>query len=371
MCSGYSRYPLSVAATRIPDADAVARISDAAEALCLIPAPTFAERLRGEEVLARLHALHLDAAFDDVGNVVARIGDDGPALAVCAHLDTVFPADTPLTVRREGGRLIGPGIGDNALGIAVLLHVARELVLTPLSSPVLIAFTVGEEGLGDLRGVSALLDREPVQGLIAIEGHGIDSLAVGGIASVRHRVTVTGPGGHSWTDRGRPSAVHQAIAIGERTPACARPAAINIGTISGGTAINTIADHAELLVDIRHADQRTVDAAAARVERAAAVDVPAGLTVVLEQVGNRPGGANLPGEPLLELARAARSAVGLGTAEEHLASTDANAGHARGIPSVGIGITRGDHAHRPDEWIAEQPIALGVAALVALIRAAA
>ena len=101
------------------------------------------------------------------------------------------------------------------------------------------------------------------------------------------------------------------------------------------------------------------------------MDVPAGLTVVLEQVGNRPGGANLPGEPLLELARAARSAVGLGTAEEHLASTDANAGHARGIPSVGIGITRGDHAHRPDEWIAEQPIALGVAALVALIRAAA
>ena len=136
-----------MAATRIPDAEAVARISDAAEALCLIPAPTFAERLRGEEVLARLHALRLDAAFDDVGNVVARIGDDGPALAVCAHLDTVFPADTPLTVRREGGRLIGPGIGDNALGIAVLLHVARELVLAPPSSPVLIAF-LRPAGLG-------------------------------------------------------------------------------------------------------------------------------------------------------------------------------------------------------------------------------
>ena len=348
----------------------MARIVDDAETFCLIPAPTFFERERGEAVLARLHALRLDAAFDAVGNVVARIGEDGPALALCAHLDTVFPADTPLAVTREHGRLIGPGIGDNALGIATLMHVARELVLAPPSSPVLIAFTVGEEGLGDLRGVSALLDREPVRGLVAIEGHGVDSLAVGGIASIRYRISVRGPGGHSWTDRGRPSAVHHLVGIGERVLDAARPAAVNIGTIQGGTAINAIADHAELLLDIRHDDQRVVEAAAARVERTTIAAVPDGITVELEQVGNRPGGSNAPDEPLVELARAARAALGLGVAEEHLASTDANAGLARGIPAIGMGITRGDHAHRTDEWIAEAPIALGVGALLGLIRTA-
>ena len=370
MCNEFSGYPLRVAPTHAPDPEAVARIVDDAEALCLVPAPTFAERQRGEEVLARLHALRLDAGFDSIGNVVARIGEDGPALALVAHLDTVFPAETPLTVRRENGRLIGPGIGDNALGIATLLHVAHELALAPPSSPVLVAFTVGEEGLGDLRGVSALLDCEPVRALIAIEGHGVDSLAVGGIASIRYRVTVTGPGGHSWTDRGRPSAVHHLIAIGERVLDAARPAAINIGSIQGGTVVNAIADHADLLIDIRHEDQRVVEAAAARVERAATLQPPAGITVELEQVGNRPGGINAPDEPLVERARAARAAVGLGTAEEHLASTDANAGLARGIPSLGMGMTRGDHAHRTDEWIAEAPIALGVGALLGLIRSA-
>lgn len=354
----------------IPNVEATARIVAEAEALCLIAAPTFDERARGQAVLDHLHALHLDAAFDDIGNVVARIGGSGPALALCAHLDTVFPAGTPLQVTREGGQLTGPGIGDNALGIAALLHVTRELVRQPPTTPVLIAFTVGEEGLGDLRGVSALLDREPVRALIAVEGHGIDSLAIGGVASIRYRCAITGPGGHSWTNRGRPSAIHQLIEAGERVLRCAHPAAVNIGTIGGGTAVNAIADHAELLIDLRHGDQRVVDAAAARVERALAFAVPDGVTVLVEQVGNRPGGANSPDEPLVALACAARAAVGLAAPEGHLASTDANAGLARGIPSIGIGITRGDHAHRPDEWIAEAPIALGVAALLELVRRA-
>jgi acetylornithine deacetylase/succinyl-diaminopimelate desuccinylase-like protein len=113
-----------------------------------------------------------------------------------------------------------------------------------------------------------------------------------------------------------------------------------------------------------------VEAAAARVERTTIAAVPDGITVELEQVGNRPGGSNAPDEPLVELARAARAALGLGVAEEHLASTDANAGLARGIPAIGMGITRGDHAHRTDEWIAEAPSALGVGALLGLVRTA-
>lgn len=350
-------------ATAIPDDDALAAIVDDAIALSLIPAPTFAERARGEWVLERLHRLHLDARFDDAGSVIAHVGEGGPALALCAHLDTVFPADTPLGVERDGDRLTGPGIGDNALGVAALLHVARLLALAPPPAPVLLAFTVGEEGLGDLRGATALLDREDVRGLVAVEGHGVDSLAVGGVASLRYRVTATGPGGHSWTDRGTPSAVHVLVRALDRALAVADPVAINVGTIGGGTAVNAIADRGEALIDLRHHDADELRAAAARIREALASDLPAGAGVAIEEVGNRPGGANRPDEPLVAAARAARAAVGLEPAEEHLASTDANAAHARGVPAVGIGITRGDHAHRTDEWVLVPPIALGVAAL--------
>ena len=357
-------------ATGFPDEDAVQRIVDDAVALALIPAPTFAERARGEAVLERLQRLHLDAAFDEAGSVVARIGEDGPALALCAHLDSVFPADTALDVRREGDRLTGPGIGDNALGVAALLHVARALALEPPPAPVLLAFTVGEEGLGDLRGASALLDREDVRGLVAVEGHGIDSLAIGGVASIRYRAVATGPGGHSWTDRGAPSAVHALVHGLDRVVAAARPVAVNVGTIEGGTAVNAIADRAEALIDLRHQDGDALAAAAERVRAALGEDLPDGIDLAIEEVGNRPGGVNAPGEPLVAAARAARAAVGLDAAEEHLASTDANAAHARGIPAVGIGITRGDHAHRPDEWVLVPPIALGVAALCRLVATA-
>jgi acetylornithine deacetylase/succinyl-diaminopimelate desuccinylase-like protein len=353
-----------------PDADAVGRIVDDAIAIAGIEAPTFAERARGEAVLDRLLALHLDAAFDEAGSVVARIGEEGPALAVCAHLDTVFPAGTDLRVRRDGDRLIGPGIGDNALGVAALLHVARVLALAPPPKPVLLAFTVGEEGLGDLRGVSALLDREEVRALIAVEGHGVDTLAVGGIASLRFRVAATGPGGHSWTDRGAPSAVHALVEAAARVLPVADPVAINIGTIHGGTAVNAIAEHAELLIDLRHHDAAEVHAAGSRVRAALAASLPEGIALEVDEVGNRPGGVNRQGEPLVERAREARAAVGLPVADEHLASTDANAALARGIPAVALGMTRGDNAHRVDEWILVPPIAQGVGALVELVATA-
>ena len=356
--------------TPLPDADAVGRIADDALALAAIPAPTGSERARGEAVLDRLLALHLDAAFDEAGSVVARIGEDGPALAVCAHLDTVFPAGTELAVRRDGDRLVGPGVGDNAVGIAVVLHLARTLALEPPPRPVLLAFTVGEEGLGDLRGVRALLDREDVRGLVAVEGHGVDVLAVGGIASLRYRVAATGPGGHSWTDRGAPSAVHALVGAAARALPAAGPVALNIGTIGGGTAVNAIAERAEMLLDLRHHDAAEVHAAGVRVRAALGADVPDGIELEVQEVGNRPGGVNRPDEPLVAAARAARADVGLEPADEHLASTDANAAHARGIPAVAVGITRGDHAHRMDEWVLVPPIAQGAGALVRLVATA-
>ncbi len=348
--------------------NALARIVDEAATICAVPAPTFAESERAALVQDLLVSAGLTAQIDAAGNVVARVGGDGPALALVAHLDTVFPDLTTVSIVRDGVRLTGPGIGDNALGIAAMLYVARALAQTPPSRPVLFAATVGEEGLGDLSGVTALLDSEQIRALIAVEGHGIDCLAVGGIASIRLRAEFSGPGGHSWSDRGRGSAIHALIGAGERALAAAAPAAFNIGVIEGGTTVNAIAQSATMVIDIRHGDPRVVSAAHARVERTLATGLPDGVSVKVTVVGNRPGGANRPNDPLLEAARAARTAVGLGPADEIFASTDANAAYARDIPAVGIGITRGDFAHREDEWIAVPPIALGVASLLELVR---
>lgn len=352
------------------DAAATERIAADAAWLCGIPAPTFHEQARGEAVRERLADLGLAPTVDGIGNVVARVGGDGPALALCAHLDTVFPGLEAVPVVRRGDRLQGCGIGDNALGLAALLHCADALARRPPQAPVVLAATVGEEGLGDLRGVTALLDEEPVRALIAIEGHGVDSLATGGIAAVRFEAVFTGPGGHSWSDRGTGSAVHAALRAGTQALEAGRPAAINVGRVEGGTAVNAIAERATLLVDIRHEDPATVDAAAHRVERALRDGGSSQIDVAVNVVGRRPGGANRPDEPLVALARAARTAVGLGAAEEHLSSTDANAAHARGIPAVGVGVSRGEHAHTEAEWIAVPPIAQGAAALLALVRAA-
>ena len=348
--------------------NALARIVDEAAAICAVPAPTFAESERAALVQDLLVSAGLAAQIDAAGNVVARVGGDGPALALVAHLDTVFPDLTTVSIVRDGVRLTGPGIGDNALGIAAMLYVARALAQTPPSRPVLFAATVGEEGLGDLSGVTALLDSEQIRALIAVEGHGIDCLAVGGIASIRLRAEFSGPGGHSWSDRGRGSAIHALIGAGERALAAAAPAAFNIGVIEGGTTVNAIAQSATMVIDIRHGDPRVVSAAHARVERTLATGLPDGVSVQVTVVGNRPGGANRPNDPLLEAARAARTAVGLGPADEIFASTDANAAYARDIPAIGIGVTRGDFAHREDEWIAVPPIALGVASLLELVR---
>ena len=360
-------------AARMADAaplseNAVTKIVDQAIAVCAVPAPTFAESERAALVQKLLTDAGWQPTIDAAGNVVARTGTDGPALALVAHLDTVFPDLATIPIVREGVRLTGAGIGDNALGIAAMLHVARELAKQPPVRPVLFVATVGEEGLGDLSGVTALLNTESVRSLISIEGHGIDCLAVGGIASIRLRAEFSGPGGHSWSDRGRGSAIHALIEAGERALSAAAPAAFNIGVIEGGTTVNAIAQSASMVIDIRHGDPRVVSAAHARVERALAAALPSDVRVELTVVGNRPGGSNRPNDPLLEAARAARATVGLGPADEVFASTDANAAHARDIPAVGIGITRGDFAHREDEWIAVPPIALGVASLVELVR---
>ncbi len=205
-----------------------------------IPAPTGAERLRIDWLADRLQGVPGDRAVDEAGNLVWRFGPDRPQLLVMAHVDTVFGPDVALDIRRDGGDLVGPGVGDNAAAVMAVVWAVEQMHDPPPG--LAIAFTVAEEGLGDLRGAREVCAALDPQAVIALEGHGLDEVMIDHVGSVRARVVVTGPGGHSWWDREKPSAVHALVAIAAGLVAHSA----NVGTISGGESVNAIAARAEL-----------------------------------------------------------------------------------------------------------------------------
>jgi tripeptide aminopeptidase len=347
-----------------------ALVADALE-ICAVAAPTFAEGRRAALVCDKLAAATGTApATDDAGNVIVRFGAaDGPAAIVAAHLDTVFDAATELRPVRDGDRLRGPGIGDDSLAVAALVHLAKRLAAGPAPAhPVVLAATVGEEGLGDLRGARALLDAVACDAFVALEGHGLDAIQVSGIGSARLIASATGPGGHSWSDRGRPSAVHTLVDGLQRALAVATADAprahVNVGVIRGGTSINTIAAAAEAEIDLRDPDDAALERRTTAVQDALAA---AGLDV--RRVGRRPGGATAAHHPLVAAARAARVGAGLRPADEAASSTDANAAMGRGIPAVSVSLTHGAGAHTLDEYVELGPLTAGVHALELLVEA--
>ncbi len=347
--------------------DATDQLLDDAVRICAVPAPTFAEGPRGELVAGLLSGLGGAPEIDGAGNVLCRFGPaDGEATVFAAHLDTVFGSEQPIEIRREhsAGRIHAPGIGDNSLGVAGLLGLARRFAARPPAQAILLAATVGEEGLGDLRGAKHLLATLPCRAFVAVEGAMLDSIRTAGIGSVRYRARVTGPGGHSWGDRGTASAVHGLVQAATRLLAEPAPDGLtrNIGRIGGGTSINTIAAAAELELDLRAADPDVLARGAARARTLLEEPTP-GLEVEVETIGERPSGAIPADHPLLEAAREARAAAGLPPAQEGASSTDANAAYGRGIPAITIGLTTGAHAHRVDEYIDTAPLAGGWAAL--------
>jgi len=307
---------------------------------------------------------------DAAGNVLAAFGPaaaaDRPAAIVAAHLDTVFAAGTPLRPRREGDRLLGPGIGDDSLAVAALVHLARRLRAAPPARPVVLAATVGEEGLGDLRGARAVLDAVACDAFVALEGHGLETIQIAGIASARLVATATGPGGHSWGDRGTPSAVHVLVEALHDAIQAAEPGHVNVGVVRGGTSINTIAASAEAEIDLRDVDDAALDRRRDAVEAALRRH-----GVAVARVGRRPGGATPADHPLVAAARAARAAAGLPAADETASSTDANAAMGRGVPAVCVSLTHGEGAHTLDERIELGPLPAGLAAVEALTDALA
>jgi acetylornithine deacetylase/succinyl-diaminopimelate desuccinylase-like protein len=329
-----------------------------------VPAPPFGESARAAWFLDRFTALGLtNVHLDAVGNALAELNPaastDLSCVLLSAHLDTVFPAATPSIPAEDGTRILCPGASDNAAGLTGLLAIAAALrfagIVPPV--PILFAANVGEEGEGDLRGMRHLfLDgpyRDRIAAAIALEGSGTAAVTRA-LGSRRFRVTVTGPGGHSWTDAGRPNPIlvlSRALAqLAEiELPETPRTT-LNVGHISGGTSINSIPESATALIDLRSTDPAELRATEAAMHRVFDRITASETMAAIETIGDRPTGQLADDSPLLHSIRAVDRHLTLNT-ELRLGSTDANLPLSLGIPAVALGAGgTGGGIHTLAEW---------------------
>ena len=368
------RAALTAAETSTRDVAALAR------QICEIPAPTFQEEQRAAFVAEQFRAGGLTTTGDLAGNVTAvRAGQErGGAVLLAAHTDTVFSLDTDVRVREEKGRLHGPGIGDNSLAVAALLTLPQILNRAGLHTQrdLILCANTGEEGLGDLRGIKqAVADHRDALGtVIALEGLNLGRITHQAVGSRRLRITVEGPGGHSWGAFGNPSAIHVLGQIISAIDALEVPrdpkTTYNVGMIEGGVSVNTIAPRASLILDLRSIDPAALEKIVGQVDAIVRDAAGGEIKVKSEIIGDRPAGRLSPDAPLMQATIAALRKLGLEPTLD-ASSTDANVPLALGIPAICIGLTRGGHAHRLDEWIETAPIGRGMQQLVLLIAATA
>lgn len=350
------------------------RAAALARAICEVPAPTFAEARRAAFVADLWRRAGLEPRLDEVGNVLAEVpGGRGPRVVLAAHLDTVFEAGTDVTVREEDGRWYAPGLGDNSASLGVVTALAEAIAAGAVAERprLLLAATVGEEGLGDLRGAKALVaaQGDALDAFVAVDGH-LPGVVHQGVGSVRYAARFRGPGGHSWGDYGTPSAVH---ALGDAIHALTRievPSAprssVNVGVAHGGTTVNAIAEAATCTVDLRSVDPGVLARLAGEAERRVrSVARRHGVELELERVGDRPA-ASGGNEALVAAAERALRSAGFDPVRS-ASSTDANAAMAAGVPALCFGVYRGGDAHRAGEWIEPGSLDEGMTALAALL----
>lgn len=357
-----------------------------------IPAPTGRERERALHVARELGTAGLSASIDDAGNVVARAAGayEASPVVVCAHLDTVFPEDMDLAVRRDGPRFVGPGICDNGRGLAVMVALARAMhaCRSGFARPVEFVATTGEEGAGDLRGARHYFDvaREPYA-VIAIDGAGDERIINTGLGSRRFRIVYRGPGGHSWAAFGVPNPVHAAaraasVLAGLRIAGVdGLRSALSVSRIGGGMSVNSIPEDAWLEVDVRSTSEvalerierevREVAAAAATQENQRRVTGTDALRFDVTRIGARPGGST-PGDSALVTAAVAATRLVDREPELATASTDANAAMSVGVPAIAIGGGgRGGAAHTSREWFDNAAATAGVERALTIVAAMA
>jgi acetylornithine deacetylase/succinyl-diaminopimelate desuccinylase-like protein len=357
--------------------DFVNRVVELAIQIQQIPAPTFQEGKRAEFI----HDLFVneqlqDVCIDETGNVLARFPGKGNAkpLIVSAHMDTVFPRETDLSVKR-GSRLIhGPGLGDNSLGVAALfglLWSLRERQI-PLGGDVWFVANVCEEGLGDLRGMKSVVDRfgADVQAYLVLEGLALGHVYHRAVGVKRYRIKARTGGGHSWSDYGQPSAIHELAKLVVELTSLSLPAhprtTINVGKISGGTSVNVIASEASLDLDLRSEGQQVLAELVAAVEKLIRHSNRPGVTVEADVIGQRPAGEISANHPLVLLGKDCLRELGL-EAGLISGSTDANVPLSKGYPAIVLGVTTGGSAHTVHEYINSTPVGQGMEQLVKFV----
>ena len=348
------------------------RSIDDLKMLTEIEAPPFKEQRRAEAFLARMKSLGLDARIDGEGNVVALRkgragGTGGPKVLIAAHLDTVFPAGTDVTVKPRDGKLYAPGIADDTRGLAVLLSWLKVLQEQQLQTvgDLLITANVGEEELGNLRGIKRIFaDHPDIDGMVGLEPAPDGTITVLGTGSHRYEVNFKGPGGHSYIAFGQvPSAIHglgRAIAkiADVQTPSFPKTT-FTVGTISGGTSVNTISPDARMAIDIRSEQMETLLAAEKKI--LAAVDEAvveenkrwntSALSASVKLIGDRPAGRTAADSVIVEAAVRSNTAFGR-TSSLTGGSTDANVPMSLGIPAIIIGGGgKSGGFHSLGEWI--------------------
>jgi len=345
-----------------------------------IPAPTFHEQERAAFVLEKFRQLGLaETESDEAFNVFARLpGGKAAPLIVSAHLDTVFPAETPLAWRQAEDRLYGPGLGDNSIGVAALLEIARLLKAENASIPgdVWLAANSAEEGLGDLKGMKAVCARfgAGARAYLVLEGMSLGHVYLRGIGVQRYRVEFRCAGGHSWADYGQASAIHELTRWAAEICAWKLPTTprttLNLGRIGGGTSINTLAAQAWLELDLRSEDESTLQALSLQIQQSLEMTGRRpGLSVSARLIGQRPAGGLAVSHPLARLAQSCLAERGL-EAVFISGSTDANWPLSLGYPSLVLGITTGGGAHTTAEYIETAPAASGLEQVLSFIRRA-
>jgi tripeptide aminopeptidase len=346
--------------------------------LARIPSPPFGEAARATWVANKFRELGLDDVHnDDVGNVFGiHPGFGRNYVALSAHMDTVFPAGTPLNIRQQGNRLFGPGVSDNGAGLTAMLAIAALLRSMRLrhALPFLFVANVGEEGEGDLRGMRNIFSsprwKDSISYNLVLDGAGSDTIVAEALGSRRFEVIVRGPGGHSWSDFGAPNPIlvlARAIQAFAKNPVPASPkTTFNIGVIRGGTSVNSIPESASMRVDIRSTSMAEMErlevAMRVALEDAVAQESKAiegrpisqrrssGVTCEIVVIGNRPAGELDANARILQVIRAVDAHLG-NAAQVQRASTDANIPLSLGREAIAIGGGgTGGGAHTLQEW---------------------
>ena len=356
----------------------IKRVIDLAIEIQQIPAPTFEEAKRAEFVCGMFVNERLTDVFvDERGNVFGRLKAKGrrKPLIVSAHLDTVFPRETNLGGRRQGGKVYGPGIGDNSIGVAALIGLNRMIREENIhtSGDIWFVANVCEEGLGDLRGMKAVVDRfgSDAHAYLVLEGLALGHIYHRAVGVKRYRVTARTSGGHSWSDYGKPSAVHELSKLVVKLASLELPkeprTTMNVGKISGGTSVNVIASEAMLDLDLRSEDQESLAELVSTAEAVIHIANKPNVSVEAEVIGQRPAGEISANHSLVLLAKDCLQAQKL-DAGLISGSTDANLPLSKGYPAIVLGVTTGGGAHTMNEYIHTAPVEKGMEQLARFVE---